>query len=75
MIRKKYIINKSYKKENKSQIPYGYKVGDKVLLETPRILRMSSIPCTGPYPVTNVYKNGTIKIQKDNKKSRKSECP
>jgi hypothetical protein len=24
----------------------------------------SEIPCTGPYPVTNVYKNGTIRIQK-----------
>ena len=54
------IINKSNKKESKSRIPYEYKVGDQVLLETPRILQYLSTPCTGPYPVTNVYKNGTI---------------
>jgi hypothetical protein len=35
-----------------------------VLLETPGILRKLSAPCTVPYPVTNVYNNGTIKIQK-----------
>jgi hypothetical protein len=35
-----------------------------VLLETPGILRKLSTRCTGPYPVTNVYKNGTIIIQK-----------
>jgi hypothetical protein len=34
-----------------------------VLLETPGILQKMSTPCTGPYPVTNVYKNGTIRIQ------------
>jgi hypothetical protein len=35
--RKQDIINKSNQKENKSstQIPYEYKVGDQVLLETP----------------------------------------
>jgi hypothetical protein len=64
--RKQDIINKSNQKENKinSQIPYEYKVGDQVLLETPGILRKLSTPHTGPYPVTNVYKNGTIRIQK-----------
>jgi hypothetical protein len=36
-----------------------------MLLETPGILRKLSTPRTGPYPVTNVYKNGTIRIQKE----------
>ena len=62
--RKQDIIIKSNKKENKSQIPYEYKVGDQVLLETPGILRKLSTHCAGPYPVTNVHKNGTIRIQK-----------
>jgi hypothetical protein len=62
---KQEIINKSNQKENKncSQIPYEYKVGDKVLLETPEILRKLSSPRTGTYPEMNLYKNGTIKIQ------------
>jgi transposase InsO family protein len=62
--RKQDIINKSNQKENKSQIPHEYKVGDQVLLETPGILRKLSIPRTGPYPVTQVYNNGTVQIQK-----------
>jgi hypothetical protein len=61
-------MNKSNQKENKdnSQIPYEYKVGHQVLLETPGILRKLLTPRTGPYPVTNEYKNGTIRIQKGN---------
>ena len=35
-----------------------------MLLETPGILWKLSTPRTGPYPVTNVYKNGAIRIQK-----------
>jgi hypothetical protein len=64
--RKQDIIDNSNQKENnnKSQIPYEYKIGEQVLLETPEILRKLSTPRTGPYPVTNVYKNGTIRIQK-----------
>jgi hypothetical protein len=74
--RKQEIINKSNKKENKSRIPYKYKVGDKVLLKTPGILRKLSKPRTGPYPVTNVYKNGTIIIQIGKRNCiRKSEYP
>jgi hypothetical protein len=61
--RKQEIINKSNQKENKTQISYEYKVGDQVLLETPGILQKLSTPRTGPYPVTNVYKNDTIRIE------------
>ena len=64
------IINKSNEKENKSRIPYEYKVGDQVLLETPGILRKLSTPRTGPYPVTQVYNNGTVQIQKGIVKER-----
>jgi hypothetical protein len=62
--RKQDIIKKFNKRENKSRIPYEYKVGDQVLLEAPGILRKLSTPCTGPYPVTNVHTNGIIQIQK-----------
>jgi hypothetical protein len=75
---KQDIINKSNQKEYKdiSGIPYEYKGGDQVLSETPRILRKLSTPCTGPYPVTNVYKNGIIRFQKGIMSFiRKSEYP
>jgi hypothetical protein len=41
---KQDIVNKSNQKENKSQIPYEYKVEDQVLLETLAILRILSTP-------------------------------
>jgi hypothetical protein len=66
-----------YKKENrtlsispikmKPRVAYEYKVGDQVLLETPGILWKSSTPRTGSYIVTNIYKNGKIRIQKEKK--------
>jgi hypothetical protein len=64
--RKQDIINNFHPKENQvnSLILHEYKVGDHALLETFKILRKFSTPCTGPYPVTNVYKDGTIRIQK-----------
>ena len=45
-------------------LPYEYKVGDQVLLDTPGILRKLSTPRSRPYPVTKVYKNSTIQVQK-----------
>jgi hypothetical protein len=71
--RKQDIINKSNQKENKNQIPYEYKVGDQVFLEISGILRKLSTPHTGPYPVTNVFKNGTIRIKKDKKELYQKE--
>jgi hypothetical protein len=76
--RKQDIINKSNQKENKNkfQIPHEYKVGDQVLLESPGILRKLSTPHTGTYPVTNVFKNDTIRIQRAKRNCiRKSEYP
>jgi hypothetical protein len=43
----------------------NYKVGDQVLLETSGILWKLSTSCTGPYHITNVYKNGTIRIKRN----------
>jgi hypothetical protein len=57
-------MNKFYQKENKSSISYEYEVGFQVLLETPGILWKFSTPRTIPYPITKIYKNGTIRIQK-----------
>jgi hypothetical protein len=72
-IQKQDVMKKSNQKENKSRIPYEYKAGDQVLVETPGFLQKLSTPRTGPYPVTNVYKNGTIRNQKDKKELYQKE--
>jgi hypothetical protein len=46
--------------ENMNLIPYEYKDGFQMFLETPGIIRKLSMPYTGPYPV--MY--GIIRIQK-----------
>jgi hypothetical protein len=61
---KKDLINKSNCKENKSCIPYGYKVGEQILLNAPQILQTLLTSRSGPYQVTKVYKNETIQIQR-----------
>jgi hypothetical protein len=62
--KKQDIINNSNQKDNKSHALYEYKVGHQVFLETPKILQKLSTTLTGPYPITSLFKNGTIKIQK-----------
>jgi transposase InsO family protein len=62
--RKQHLINKLNEKENKNRLPYEYKIGDQVLVATPGILRKLTTPRTGPYPVTEVYNNGTIQINR-----------
>ena len=61
---------KNNEKENKNRKAHEYKVGDLVLLVTPPYERKNeakiSPPTEGPYPITHVYPNGTIRIQRGN---------
>ena len=57
-------INRNNRRENKTRIEHTYRVGDRVLLERPGILRKMSTPRTGPHKVEAVYTNGTIRIRK-----------
>ena len=52
--------------ENQSRIDHTYKVGDRVLYKKHGILRKMSTPRRGPYEVTHVYTNGTLRIQRNN---------
>jgi transposase InsO family protein len=58
------MINQSNLRENKKRLVHDYKVGDKVLLTKPGLLRKLSTPRSGPYLVKAVHTNGTIHIQR-----------
>jgi hypothetical protein len=62
------------KVQSKSEISHEYNFGDKVLLEIPRNIRKLSKPNTRPFPVTNVNKNGTLRVRKGNVPERVSVC-
>ena len=57
---------KNNSKENKGRVQHEYKVGDLVLLVTPAYERKNQVkissPTAGPYRITKVYNNGTIRI-------------
>lgn len=57
-------INRNNARENRSRIPHEYKVGDKVLLRKPGLLRKMTAPRQGPYNVEQVYTNGTIRVRR-----------
>jgi putative transposase len=57
-------IVRNNERENRTRVAHEYRVGDKVLLQKPGILRKLSSPRTGPHTILNVYNNGTVQIQR-----------
>jgi hypothetical protein len=52
------------RRENASRISHAYKVGGKVLLKKPgKHLRKLEASRTGPYTLTAIYNNGTLRVQ------------
>jgi hypothetical protein len=51
-------------RENKCRVAYDYKVGQKVYLINTDIKRKCRAPHEGPYEITDVFANGTVRIQK-----------
>jgi hypothetical protein len=65
-------MDRNDKRENASRISHDYKVGDIIiLLKKPGThLRKLEAPRTGPYTVTAIYTNGTVRIQKGKENER-----
>jgi len=51
-------------RENAQRADYDYAVGNQVLVRKDGILRKAESQYTGPYTITTVHTNGTIRIQK-----------
>lgn len=63
-MRKQESIDESNTRENAKRIAHDYKVGEQVLVDKPGITRKMSSPRHGPYPITKVYTNGTVRISR-----------
>ena len=57
-------MEKDNARENASRIAFDYKVGQKVLLRKDGILRKAEYKYEGPYEITQVFCNGTVRIQR-----------
>ena len=52
------------RRKNKTRLPYDYAIGDKILIKIDGILRKAEDKYEGPYTITQVHCNGTVRIQR-----------
>ena len=57
-------------RENKRRYDFDYEVGGKILIKKDGILRKAESKYTGPYVITQVYTNGTIRVQRGSTSER-----
>jgi len=62
--RKQALINKGNERENKLRKDHTYKIGDKVLLKNAWPTKFNQDAFLGPYKVTAVRNNGTVRARK-----------
>jgi len=62
--RRQELVNQNNARENARRIDFDYAVGQKVLLKKDGILRKAEDRYKGPYVITQVHTNGTVRIQR-----------
>ena len=59
--RKRYLIGNNYKQESHTQLYYGYRVGDNVLLRNKQAFKYYS-PYKVPYKIVQMCTNGKVML-------------
>ena len=62
--RRQASVDKDNLKENEKRIDFDYAVGQEVLLKKDGIIRKLEDKYDGPYTITDVHTNGTVRIQR-----------
>ena len=57
-------VENTNKRENNRRLSHDYAVGDKILILKDGILRKAETKYEGPYTITQVHCNGTVRIQR-----------
>ncbi len=68
--RKQQIVDKANLRENSKRIDFDYEVGQKAYIVRDKPYRKLDGPKIGPFRITDVYTNGTVRIQKGNVNER-----
>ena len=66
LARKQACINENNVRENNERIPHTYNVGDRILIKNDPNRKFGTNAYAGPYLVTEVRNNGTIRYRKGN---------
>ena len=64
--RKQARINENNARENAKRVAHTYRIGDKILVKNDPSRKLGTNAYSGPYVVTQVRNNGTIRYQKEN---------
>ena len=62
--RKQNIIHNNNERENAKRIPHTYQIGDKIMLKKYNQHKYGGPEYEGPYAITTVNDNGTVRIQR-----------
>ena len=68
--RKQQTVDRSNLRENSKRVDFDYEVGQKAYIKKEKPYRKLDGPKLGPYEITDVYTNGTVRIQKGNVNER-----
>ena len=63
-IKKQALVDKANLRENRNRVDHDYQVDDLVYITKDGIYKKLDSPKQGPYPITDVYTNGTVRIQR-----------
>ena len=63
-IRKQALVDKNTLRENRKRIDYDYQIDDLVYVTKDGFFKKFDSTKKGPYPVTEVFSNGTVCIQR-----------
>jgi len=61
---KQQIVDKGNLQENKNRVDYDFSPGQQVYIIKDGVIRKLHGPKLGPFPITEVYTNGTVHIQR-----------
>ena len=63
-LRKQKLVDKANLRENKHRVDFDFQVGNKVYIKKDGIIRKLESPKLGPFEITDVFTNGTVRIQR-----------
>ena len=71
--RKQKLILQNNQRENATRIPHEYQLGDRVMLKLPHNRKHGSDQNAGPYAVTQINDNGTVRLRQVAKRGAVSQ--